>query len=89
LQGKVRQVVGWTIIIFSDLAFGAALIFMIRRLFVTEYAEHTLVNVSTLLMDLGLGAVLFVLGGLMVWRLIDLLTPRGRWRREYAEEVGQ
>jgi hypothetical protein len=47
------------------------------------------VNVSTLVMDLGLGAVLFVLGGLMVWRLIDLLKPRGRWRREYVEEVGQ
>lgn len=89
LKGKARQAFGWTLILGSDLAFGAALIFMVRRLFVTEYAERALMDVSTLLMDLGLGAVLSALAALMGWRLIDLFKRRGRWHEELAQEVGQ
>lgn len=85
LKGWVRQLFGWIIIVFSDLAFGATLVFMIRRMFVTEYGEGPLVRTVTVVMDVGLGAVLLTLAALMVWRLIDLFGPRGRWRQELTE----
>jgi hypothetical protein len=85
LKGRVRQVFGWAVIIFSDLAFAATTIFMMKRLFVTEFAERSLVNTTTLLMDIGLGTVLLALGALMVWRLVDLFKKRGRWRAELEE----
>jgi len=85
LKGWMRQAFGWAIIVFSDLAFGATLIFMVRRLFVTEYGEGPLVKTMTVLMDVGLGAVLLTLAALMIWRLVDLFRPRGRWRHELTE----
>jgi len=87
LKGRVRQVFGWVVIVFSDLAFAATTIFMMKRLFVTASAERPLVNTTTLLMDIGLGAVLLALAALMVWRLVDLFKKRGRWRVE-LEETG-
>lgn len=91
LKGRIRQVFGWVIILSSDLAFGATLIFMVRRLFVIESLEVSLMNNLTLLMDIGLGTVLLALCALMVWRLVDLLKTRGRWREELVEtqEVAQ
>jgi len=54
-------------------------------MFVTEYGEGPLVRTVTVVMDVGLGAVLLTLAALMVWRLIDLFGPRGRWRQELTE----
>lgn len=85
LKGRVRQVFGWIVIFFSDLAFGATTVFMMRRLFVSEAAERSLANVATLVMDAGLGGVLLALAALMVWRLADLFTRSGRWREELVE----
>ena len=85
LKGRARRTFGWTVILGSDLAFAATTIFMMRRLFVTEAAERLLANIATLLMDAGLGVVLLALAVLMVWRLIDLFTRRGRWRAELDE----
>ena len=82
LKGRIRQVFGWVVILGSDLAFGATLIYMVRRLFVAESVEAPLLNTATLLMDAGLGLVLVALAALMVWRLVDLLQRRGRWRAE-------
>lgn len=89
LKGRMRQAFGWTIILFSDLAFGAATIYTTRRLFVTEYGEGPLVQTLTILLDTGLGAVLLALAALMVWRLVDLFKTRGRWQKEFHEAQEQ
>ena len=86
LKGKARKWFGWTLIIFSDLAFGAATIFEMKRLFVTESAQQPLVNWVMLLIDIGLATVLVALALLMIWRLADLFQRKGRWTMELAEE---
>ncbi|RLF64242.1 MAG: hypothetical protein DRN33_02565 [Thermoplasmata archaeon] len=85
LTGRVRKVFGWVIILASDLAFGAALIYMLQGLFVSTWDSAPLANVTTLLMDAGLGLVLIALAALMSWRLIDLFKDHGRWRTELSE----
>lgn len=86
LKGRIRQVFGWSIIIGSDVAFGAVTVFEMKRLFMTEYAQQGLVNNLMLLADIGLGVVLLMLAGFLVWRLIELLKPTGVWRQEVLEE---
>ena len=87
LKGKARKWFGWTIILMSDLAFGSATFFSMKRLFVTEVAQQSLVNSLMLMMDIGLGAILVVLALFMLWRLFDLLKKDGRWSDELAEET--
>jgi hypothetical protein len=82
LKGKIRKIFGWSVIIFSDLAFAAATIFSIKRLIVSESAQQPLVNWTMLLVDLGLAMVLVALALLMIWRLADLSKKRGRWSEE-------
>jgi hypothetical protein len=86
LKGKARQWFGWIVIIFSDLAFGAATVFEMKRLFVSESAQQSLVNWTMLLADIGLATVLITLALLMIWRLADLFKSKGRWAIELAEE---
>ena len=85
LKGRPRQVFGWAIILFSDLAFLAVTLFETKRLYVTESAQQPLVNWSMALADLGLAAVLLTLALLMVWRLADLFKRDGLWKKELAE----
>jgi hypothetical protein len=85
LKGRVRQWFGWLVILGSDLAFGAVTVFEMKRLFVSEARQQPLVNWTMLLNEVGLGLVLLVLAGLMIWRLIDLLRGSGRWRDELEE----
>jgi len=85
LRGKIRVWFGWLLILGSDLAFGAVTIYEMRRLFVSEAAQQPLINLTTMLGDTGLGAVLILLGGLMIWRLVDLFKKKGRWSREAGE----
>ncbi|MEA3288167.1 MAG: hypothetical protein U9Q77_12440 [Candidatus Marinimicrobia bacterium] len=83
IKGKARKWFGWTLIIGSDLAFAAATIFSMKRLFVTEYYEQPLVNMTMLATDFGLGAILIIVGGLLGWRLIDLFKKDGAlWEQE-------
>jgi hypothetical protein len=84
LKGKARQWFGWVVIIGSDLSFGAVALLMTKRLYVSEIAEMPLVNLVNLLSEIGLGAVVVMLGALMTWRLIDLFNRKGLWRRELA-----
>ena len=86
LKGKARKWAGWTIIIMSDLAFAAATIFSMKRLFVAESEQQSLVNVVMLLMDLGLAIVLVVLAIFLVWRLYDLFSEKGYWQEEFKDE---
>ncbi|MEW6232574.1 MAG: hypothetical protein AB1566_09725 [Chloroflexota bacterium] len=85
LKGKARQWFGWLVILGSDLAFGAVTVFETKRLYVSESAQQPVVNWTMALADLGLAVVLVVLAVLMVWRLVDLFKPDGRWTKELAE----
>jgi hypothetical protein len=89
LKGKVRRWYGWAIIVFSDLAFAAVTVLELKRLFVSEAAQQPLVNTVTLLIDLGLGALLVLLAMVLVWRLLDLFKTRGRWREEATHEISE
>jgi hypothetical protein len=85
LKGRVRQWFGWVVILFSDLAFGAVAVFETKRLFVDELGQQPLVDTVMLLTDIGLAAVLTVLGILMFWRLWDLFKSKGQWTGELEE----
>lgn len=85
VKGKARKWLGWTVIIFSDLAFAAATIFALKRLFISESAQQPLVDALMLLLDIGLAAVLVALAVFMLWRLFDLFRRNGRWAHELAE----
>ena len=87
LKGKLRKVFGWSIIIFSDLAFAAVTLFEIKRLFISEASQQPLVNTLLLLMDAGLGVLLVVLALLLIWRLLDLFKRKGRWKEETGQEL--
>lgn len=89
LKGKLRQWYGWSIIVFSDIAFAAVTVFEMKRLFISEAAQQPLVNALMLAIDIGLGMLLVVLAGLMIWRLIDLLKKKGRWADEVHHELAQ
>ncbi len=87
MKGRARKIFGWSVIIFSDLAFAAVTIFSMKRLFVTESGQQSLVNWTMLLTDLGLALVLVALAMLMIWRLADLFKNDGLWSQE-LEETG-
>ena len=86
LKGRTRQLYGWGILFFSDLAFAAVTLFETKRLYVGEADQQGLVNLTMLLGDIGLASVLVILAALMVWRLLDLFKKDGLWTQEYAEE---
>lgn len=86
MKGKVRQWFGWLLIILSDIAFGSATVFSMKRLFVDELNQQGVVNTTMLLMDLGLGIVLVLLALFLLWRLYDLLQDKGYWAKEFANE---
>jgi hypothetical protein len=85
LKGRARRWFGWSIIICSDVAFAAVTVFSLKRLFVSESEQQSLVNVTMLLADIGLVLVLVAVAGFLGWRLIDLLRKKGRWSQELAE----
>jgi len=85
VRGKARGWLAWTVIISSDLAFAGATVFGLKRLFVTESAQQPLVDVLTVLVDIGLAAMLVTLALFMLWRLFDLLRRSGQWRQDVAQ----
>jgi hypothetical protein len=89
LKGKVRQLYGWAIIILSDIALGAATVFEMKRLFISEAEQQPLVNLLMYLIDFGLGMLLVLLAIVMVWRLTDLFKAKGRWTEEVDHELAQ
>ena len=82
LKGKARQWFGWSVIIGSNIAFAAMTVFAVKRLFVSESGQQSLVNRTILLADFGLVLVLIVLAMFMLWRLFDLFKRDGRWTTE-------
>ena len=89
LKGKVRQLYGWAILIFSDIALAAVTVFEMKRLFIEEAVQQPLVNGLMLAMDFGLGLLLTLLAIVMAWRLIDLFKSKGRWTEEVPHELSQ
>jgi hypothetical protein len=87
LKGKLRQVYGWAIVIFSDIALAAVTIFEMKRLFITEAEQQPLVNGLMYAIDFGLGMLLLLLAILMIWRLLDLFKKKGRWTEEGEHEL--
>ncbi len=82
MKGKTRKWAGWILIVGSDIAFAAATLFSMKRLFVTEYFEQPIVNWTMVLMDLGLGIILVILAIFLGWRLFDLFKQDGLWKKE-------
>jgi len=82
LKGKTRQWFGWILIVGSDIAFAAMTIFSFKRLGVSEYDQQPLTDLTMLLTDFGLGAVMVILALLMLWRLYDLFGKNELWRKE-------
>ncbi len=70
IKGKIRKVFGWSVIIGSDLGFAMMTLFSLKRLWVTEENQESLVNLYMLLTDIGLGLTELVLGIYMVIVLI-------------------
>ena len=89
LKGRLRQWFGWSIIIMSNLAFGAVTVFSMKRLFVSEGEQQGVVNWTMLLADIGLATVLVVLAIFLIWRLYDLFLAKGRWTEEFSAEKRQ
>lgn len=89
LKGRIRQLYGWAVVIFSDLAFASVTLFETKRLFVDEASQQPLVNTLMLLMDFGLGILLVILAMVMVWRLVDLFKREGRWTAEVSQELAE
>jgi hypothetical protein len=86
LKGKARQWFGWTVILGSNLAFGAMTVFSMKRLFVEQVAQQNITNWTMLLADIGLAGVLVVLALFLLWRLYDLFQRNGRWAEELKDE---
>jgi hypothetical protein len=89
IKGKVRQWYGWSIIIFSNIAFGAVTVFEMKRLFISEAMQQPLVNWLMVAIDIGLGMLLVILAVLMVYRLVDLFKKKGRWAEEVENELSE
>ena len=86
LKGKTRKWFGWILIIASDVAFGAATIFSMKRLFVDAGNQQTIVNNTMLAIDFGLGIILVIFAMFMIWRFYDLFQDDGLWQKEFKEE---
>jgi hypothetical protein len=87
LKGKIRQLYGWSIIIFSDIAFASVTIYEMKRLFVSEAEQQPLVNLVMYSMEIALGMLLVILALVMIWRFIDLFRGKGRWEDEVEQEL--
>ena len=53
------------------------------------FRSQPLVNALMYMTDFGLGALLVLLAIVMVWRLIDLFKPQGRWTEEATHELAE
>ncbi|MHB0966352.1 MAG: hypothetical protein ACYC36_07835, partial [Bellilinea sp.] len=89
LKGRFRQLYGWGIILFSDIALAGVTVFEMKRLFITEAEQQPLVNALMYAIDFGLGMLLVLLASVMVWRLSDLFKKKGRWTKEIGQELSQ
>ncbi len=89
LKGKARQIFGWIVVLGSDVATVAANVLIMRRLMVPLIQEQPLVARTLLAMDISLFLFLTGLALFLLWRLVDLFRPKGRWVEEWRNpEIG-
>jgi hypothetical protein len=74
IEGLLRQVVGWGVLAGSSLAFVAVQFTMFRH-------PGTPIAWTIPILDAGIGLFLVVLAGFLGIQWVDLLSPRGRWRK--------
>jgi len=72
VRGRMRQLLGWGVLLGANLAFAAAAVYE----FLPPEAERA---GTTLYLDIGLGLTLVVLAVFLGIRLIDLLRAGGHW----------
>lgn len=89
LKGRKRKIYGWSLIILSDIALASVTIFEMKRLFITEAEQQPVVNGLMYAMDFGLGALLVMLGIVLIWRLVDLFRTKGQWTDEQDQSMPQ
>jgi hypothetical protein len=75
VRGWMRQVLGWGVIVGSDLAFTFGAFYE----FIPPGANR---EWTTLFLDVGLGLTLVVLAVFLGRRLVDMFSAGGRWARE-------
>ncbi|MGD2164210.1 MAG: hypothetical protein PVH50_01640 [Anaerolineae bacterium] len=75
VRGWMRQVLGWGVIVGSDLAFTFGAFYE----FIPPGANR---EWTVLYLDIGLGLTLVVLALFLVRRLVDLFATQGRWAEE-------
>ncbi len=85
VQGRARRLLGWVVILGSDVAAIAANVLIFKRWFVPEILEQPLVTRTLVVMDVALTAILLGLAAFFVWRLGDLFKPQGRWTEEWRQ----
>lgn len=76
IKGKSRKLLGWGIIIGSDLAFAMITLFSLKRLFVTEETQEPIVKFLMVISEIGMGAMEIILGIYIVWLLIKLFNKK-------------
>ncbi len=75
VRGWMRQMLGWGVIVGSDLAFAFGAFYE----FIPPGADR---DWTILYLDIGLGVTLVVLAAFLSRRLIDLFSRQGRWAKE-------
>ncbi|MBC8403020.1 MAG: SUMF1/EgtB/PvdO family nonheme iron enzyme [Candidatus Marinimicrobia bacterium] len=76
IKGKLRNWIGWGIIIGSDLAFAMATLFSLKRLWVSEENQEPIAKFYMLLLEIGLGTAEVILGIIMIYLLVRLLQRK-------------
>ncbi len=85
VQGKARQWLGWIVILGAMTATLAANVLVLKRVFVPEILEQPLVARTLIVMDIALSLFLVALAAFLIWRLVDLFKPQGRWYAEWQQ----
>jgi hypothetical protein len=75
VQGRMRQLLGWGVLLGANLAFTVAAVYE----FLPPQADRAW---TTLYLDIGLGVTLVALAVFLGWRLVDLFKAQGRWTEE-------
>ncbi len=83
VRGKARVWLGWIVILGNMTATLAANVLILKRVFVPEILEQPLVARTLIVMDIALFLFLTALAAFLVWRLVDLFKPDGRWVEEW------
>ena len=89
LKGRARQWFGWSVLIGSNVAFTAVDVFELKRLFINQTAQQSLVDWTMLFGDIGLGLVMLALVAFLLWLLVDFFNHNMDWQKQRAQVIGE